>query len=75
MMKNWENNGTEEIGLVTPTPGDARHGVSVMTLSGTYHQNSNIRHTKSKNFNVSCLVLQLSLPNPLEPDVKLRMKM
>ena len=20
MMKNWENNGTEEIGLVTPTP-------------------------------------------------------
>ena len=21
MMKNWENNGTEEIGLVTPTPG------------------------------------------------------
>ena len=23
MMKNWENNGTEEIGLVTPTPGKA----------------------------------------------------
>ena len=22
MMKNWGNNGTEEIGLVTPTPGD-----------------------------------------------------
>ena len=22
MMKNWENNGTEEIGLVTPTPGN-----------------------------------------------------
>ena len=21
MMKNWEINGTEEIGLVTPTPG------------------------------------------------------
>ena len=21
MMKNWENNGTEEIGLVAPTPG------------------------------------------------------
>ena len=23
MMKSWENNGTEEIGLVTPTPGSA----------------------------------------------------
>ena len=24
MMKNWENNGTGEIGLVTPTPGVVR---------------------------------------------------
>ena len=31
--------------------------------------------TKSKNFNVSCLVLQLSLSNPLKPGVKSRMKM
>ena len=32
-------------------------------------------HTQSPNINVSCLVLQLSLINPLKPGVKLRMKM
>ena len=26
MMKNWENNGTEEIGLLTPTPGVGLRG-------------------------------------------------
>ena len=36
---------------------------------------SNIRRTKSQNLNVSRLVLELSLPNPLKPDVKSRMKM
>ena len=41
----------------------------------SYRQVSNIRRTKSQNINVSCLVLQLSLPNPLKPCVKLRMKM
>ena len=40
-----------------------------------YRQVSNIRRTQSKNTNVSRLVLQLSLPNPLKPGVKLRMKM
>ena len=35
----------------------------------------NISHTKSPNLIVSCLVLQLSLPNPMKPGVKLRMKM
>ena len=40
-----------------------------------YCQTSNIRHTKSQHLNASCLVLQLSLPNPLKPGVKLRMKM
>ena len=25
MKKIWENNGTEEIGLVTPTPGPKTH--------------------------------------------------
>ena len=33
----------------------------------TYRQFSNIRHTHSPNLNVSRLVLQLSLPNPLKP--------
>ena len=36
----------------------------------TYHQVSNIRCTKSQNLNVSRLVLQLLLLNPLEPGVK-----
>ena len=40
-----------------------------------YRKVSNIRRTKSPNLNVSRLVLQLSLPNPMKPDVKSRMKM
>ena len=39
-----------------------------------YRQTSNIRRTKSQNLNVSLLVSQLSLPNPLKPGVKSRMK-
>ena len=38
-------------------------------------QISNTSCTKYQNLNVSCLILQLSLPNPLKPDVKSRMKM
>ena len=38
-----------------------------------YHNISNIRCPKSQNLNVSCLVLQLSLPNPLKQGVKSRM--
>ena len=38
-------------------------------------QTSNISGTKPKNLNVSRLVLQLSLPDLLEPSVKWRMKM
>ena len=44
-------------------------------VSKKYCQTSNISHTKSKNLNVSRLVMQLSLPNPLKPCVKPRMKM
>ena len=39
-----------------------------------YCQFSNIRRTQSPSINVSRLVLRLSLPNPLKPRVKLRMK-
>ena len=39
-----------------------------------YRQISNIRCTKSSNISVSRLVLQLSLPNPLNPGVNWRMK-
>ena len=40
-----------------------------------YRKISNIRNTKSQNFNVSRLSLQLSLHNILKPSVKWRMKM
>ena len=40
-----------------------------------YCLSSSIRHNKSQNLNVSCLVLQLSLPNPLKPGAQSRMKM
>ena len=43
---------------------------------GYYCQTSNIRHIKSQYLDVSQrLILQLSLPNPLKPCVKSRMKM
>ena len=41
----------------------------------TYHKTSSIRRTKFQNLNVSHLVLQLSLPNPLKQGVKKIMKM
>ena len=40
-----------------------------------YHKVSNIRRTKSQNLNDPRLILQMSLPNPLKPGVKSRMKM
>ena len=47
-------------------------GVSVLSK----HRNvSNIRRTKYQNLTVSRLILQLPLPNPLKPGVKLRIKM
>ena len=46
-----------------------------MCLEIDYRKISNISHTKSQNLNDSRLVFQLSLPNPLKPGVKSRMKM
>ena len=40
-----------------------------------YRQVSNIRRTKSQHLKDPRTVLRLSLPNPLKPDVKSRMKM
>ena len=40
-----------------------------------YRKISNISRTKSPNLNVSRLVVQLSLPNPMKPGVMSRMKM
>ena len=39
-----------------------------------YHKTSSVSLINSQNLNVSHLVLQLSLPNPLKPNLKLRMK-
>ena len=44
-------------------------------LSKIYRKLSNIRRNKFQTLNVSRLVLQLSLPNPMKPGVKSRMKM
>ena len=40
-----------------------------------YRKISNIRRTKSTNLNVSRPVVMLSLPSPMKPGVKSRMKM
>ena len=40
-----------------------------------YRKTSSISCTKFQNLNVSCLLLQWSLPNPLKPGVNLRMEM
>ena len=83
MLKNSENNGTEEIGLVTPTPGlllhykanskSSHHEITSYSnpyLICIYRKISNIRCTKFQNLNDSRLVLHLSLPNLLTPGVK-----
>ena len=41
----------------------------------TYRKTSNISRTQSQHLIVSRLILQLSLPSPLKPGVKSRMKM
>ena len=41
----------------------------------TYRQVFNIRRTKSQHLKDSRIVLPLSLPNPLKPEFKSRMKM
>ena len=42
---------------------------------GDYRPTSNTSRTKFQNLNVSRPVLELSLPNPLQPGVKSRIKM
>ena len=63
----------------TPTQNESRIIVSTMytasEIHGVYRQVSNIRRTKSQHLKDPRTVLRLSLPNPLKPDVKSRMKM
>ena len=49
--------------------------VTMQYLKNAYRQVSNIRCTKFQNLSVSRFVLQVSLPTPLKPGAKLRMKM
>ena len=51
------------------------HYVHNTTSPQKYRETSSIRRTKSHNFNVSRLLLQLSLLNLLNPAAKSRMKM
>ena len=48
---------------------------NMLQMADEYRRFSNIIRTKYQNINVSRLVLQWSLPNPLKPGVKLRTKM
>ena len=48
---------------------------ALATMVLNYRQVSSIRRTKSQHLTDSRTVLGLSLPNPLKPDVKSRMKM
>ena len=50
-------------------------GTIMAAVYHVYCKISNIKGTKSQNLNVSRLILQLSLPNPMKPGVKSRMKM
>ena len=44
-------------------------------ITDAYRKTSSISRTKSQKLNGSCIFLQLSSLNPLNPGVKLRMKM
>ena len=64
MQKIWENNGTEEIGLVTPTPGQLC-GISYYDFGSyhgsnplTYHVWIGFRNTHHQIYNVDIEVLQ-----------------
>ena len=69
------HSGSPEAKPYLTRPGgefDLSHLVNTKTW---YRQVSNIRRTKSQHLKDYRTVLRLSLPNPLKPDVKSRMKM
>ena len=68
--------------MIADVEGNISNGVDIFlpeysrfSTRRFYHKIYNIRWTKSQNLNDSPLVLQLSLPNPLKPGIKSRMKM
>ena len=75
-MFSLKNLARKELKLQPHLPG-----FSELALVATHYPYANyckifnIRRTKPQNLNDSRLILQLSLPNPLKPGVKSRMKM
>ena len=67
--------GSRGIHLMAISQEMFKTSITEMYLKITYRKVSNIRRTKSQNLNDSHLVLKSSLPNPLKPGVKSRMKM
>ena len=69
MMKNWENDGTEEIGLVTPTPGFlchqdiSSHGIEhagkqlCVIFNERFKPPAMSQYTKFKSFYISSNIL------------------
>ena len=76
MVKKSGNNRNEDIGLIT-TDKKLQHFTVIQKLHTQmkYRQTSNKRRTKSQLLNVSLIILQLSLLNPLKPSIKPIMKM
>ena len=60
--------------VLVACPSTAIRCLRVSFTNGDCRQTSNISYAKSQTLNVSRLVLQLSLSNPLKSDIKLRMK-
>ena len=63
-----------QYGFIGTMTKDHSKWYSCSLFSCAHCQISNISHTESQNWNVFRLILQLSMPNPLKPSVKLRMK-
>ena len=73
---NWNLPGANELKSIPRTWILMTIKLTNIKLEDTeYRQVSNIRRTKSQHLKNSRDVLQLSLPHPLKPDVKSRMKM
>ena len=68
-------NGSRLSGMVDKRQLAPKLVCMTYTVDDAYRKTSSISGTKSQNWNVSRLVLQLFLSNPLKPGVKSRMKM
>ena len=66
-----QTHNSSGVGKQTPVPGAASQEwkAQILNLIRNYRQLFDIRRTKSQKLNVIRLVLQLYLPNPLEPGV------